>query len=174
MRYYWLLILTILLPFVSLAQQPQSKHSIEIDASSFRPVQVDDITGVPIDKIELDNSLRPCARIKLKINRMTRADIENVQIKVAGGIHDVMKKFVAHEGNGLIIELTAKPQTRFYLHHDKYGDSNEVTVNLEGNKEYRLDAELCHLQSIVVETNTVDANVYIDDVFIRFIFNRRN
>jgi diacylglycerol kinase family enzyme len=96
---------------------------------------------------------------------MTRADIENVQIEVAGGIHDVMKKIVAHEGNGLIIELTAKPQTRFYLHHDKYGDSNEVTVNLEGNKEYRLDAELCHLQSIVVETNTVDANVYIDDVF---------
>ncbi len=165
MRYYWLLILTILLPFVSFAQHSQPKHSIEIDQSSFRPVQVNELTGVAIDKIEVDNSLRPCARIKLKINRMTRADIENLQVEVAGGIHDVMKKIVATEGNGLIIEMTAKPQTRFYLHHDKYGDSNEVTLNLEGNKEYRLDAELCHLQSIVVETNFVAADVYIDNEF---------
>ena len=74
-----------------------------------------------------------------------------------------MKKIVAHEGNGLIIELTAKPQTRFYLHHDKYGDSNEVTLNLEGNKEYRLDAELCQMYSIVVSTNVIGADIYLDN-----------
>ena len=152
----------LLLPLFSTAQL---YHSIEIDANSFKPVNTDALTGVAIDKIEVDNSLRPCARIKLKVNRMTRADIENLQIKVMGGIHDVMKRVVAHEGNGLIIELTAKPQTRFYLHHDKYGDSNEVTLNLEGNKEYRLDAELCHMYSIVVSANLVGADVYVDNTY---------
>ena len=162
MRRFLLYILALLLPVMVLAQQ---SRSLEIDAASFKPVNTDPLTGVAIDKIDVDNSLRSCARIKLKINRMTRADIENVQINVMGGIHDVMKKVVAHEGNGLIIELTAKPQTRFYLHHDKYGDSNEVTLNLEGNKEYRLDAELCVLQTIAINTNVAGAEVYIDGVF---------
>ena len=165
MKRLLLYILLLLVSLSSSAQPQQMKHSIEIDASSFRPVNTNPLTGVAIDKIERDNSLRPCARIKLRINRMTRADIEGLQVKVLGGIHDVMKRVVAHEGNGLIIELTAKPQTRFYLHHDKYGDSNEVTLNLEGDKEYRLDAELCHLQSIVVETNYADADVYVDDMY---------
>ena len=158
-------ILALLLPLLTYAQQSPIKHSIEIDASSFKPVNTDPLTGVAIDKIERDNSLRPCARIKLRINRMTRADIEGLQVKVLGGIHDVMKKIVAHEGNGLIVELTAKHQTRFYLHHDKYGDSNEVTLNLEGNKEYRLDAQLNYLHNIVVSSNTIGADVYLDDVF---------
>ena len=160
MKRFLVYIFALLVPLFALAQ---TKHSIEIDASSFKPVNTDALTGVAIDKIEVDNSLRPCARIKLKVNRMTREDISNLQIKVIGGIHDVMKKIVAHEGNGLIIELTAKPQTRFYLHHDKYGDSNEVTLNLEGNKEYRLDAELCQMYSIVVSTNVIGADIYLDN-----------
>ena len=162
MKRLFICIFALLMPSLSFAQ---INHSIEIDPTSFKPVNTDPLTGVAIDKIEVDHSLRPCARIKLKINRMTRADIENVQINVMGGIHDVMKKIVAHEGNGLIIELTAKPQTRFYLHHDKYGDSNEVTLNLEGNKEYRLDAQLNYMHTIVVSSNVANSEVYIDEVF---------
>ena len=162
MKRLFICIFALLMPLLSFAQ---INHSIEIDPSSFKPVNTDPLTGVAIDKIEVDNSLRPCARIKLKINRMTRDDIDNVQIHVMGGIHDVMKRIVAHEGNGLIIELTAKPQTRFYLHHDKYGDSNEVTLNLEGNKEYRLDAQLNYMHTIVVSSNVANSEVYIDEVF---------
>ena len=140
----------------------QQERSLEIDASSFRPVQVSDIEGVAIDKIQQDHSKRPCARIKMRINRMTRDDIAQLSVQVVGGIVELTKKMVAIEGNGLIIELTAKPETRFYLHHDKYGDSNVVNLDLEGDKEYYLDAELRLQQSIVINAGIAGADVYLD------------
>ena len=156
------LLLFICVPMLVMAQQHKS---LEIDASSFAPIQTGALSGVAIDKIMPDYSKRPCARIKLYINRMSRDEIANLSVKTIGGNVVVMRKDVVSEGNGLIIELTAKEQTRFYLHHDKYGDSNEVTLNLEGDKEYRLNAQLSLLQSIVVSTNVAGADVYIDDAY---------
>lgn len=147
------------------AQAQTSKNVLEIDQSSFRPVQTDIMSGVAIDKIGTDRSKRPCARIKMHINRMTREDIEQIVIRPVGGMVELTKKMVASEGNGLIIEITAKPQTRFYIHHEKYGDSNEVIVNLDANKEYRIDAQLNLLLSITVASNVKGADVYIDNVF---------
>lgn len=138
-------------------------QSLEIDASSFAPVQTDVLSGVAIDKIGLDLSRRPCARIKMHINRMTREEIEGLSVKPIGGNVIVMRRDVASEGNGLIIELTAKSPTRFYLHHDTFGDSNEVSLDLEGDKEYRLEACLNQFYPITVTSNVKDAEVYIDD-----------
>ena len=150
----------------AVAQSEKNEKSVlEINQSSFRPVQTDALSGVAIDKIGLDRSKRPCARIKMRVNRMTREEIENITIKLPGGMIELMKRVVASEGNGLIFELTAKPNTRIYIHHDKYGDSNEVVVNLEGDKEYFLDAQLNLLLPIVVATNVKGADVYIDDEF---------
>lgn len=162
MRY----ILTLLLSLLSFTLSAQTqKHSIEIDASSFAPVQTDMISGVAIDKIGKDHSNRECARIKMRINRMTAAEIGELSIRPRGGNVEVMKCIVANEGNGLIIELTAKEPTTFYITHPKYGDSNEVSLNLEGDKEYKINAELQYLQPIVVESNVAGADVYIDDEY---------
>ena len=166
-RYFWVLLLALVVPFGVMAQEPslQTYNSLEIDPSSFAPVHTDALTGVQIDKIDPDFSQRPCARIKLHVNRMTREDIDQISVKVIGGNVVVMKRFVAAEGNGLIIELTAKPETRFYLHHDKYGDSNQVSLDLEGNKEYRLSAQLNQLQTVIVSTNVIGADVYVDNEY---------
>lgn len=161
MRYFLTFILT-LLPFLSSAQ---SSNLLEIDASSFAPVQTDALSGVAIDKIGMDPSKRPCARIKMHINRMTKEEIEGISVRPIGGSVVVTKRIVAADGNGLIIELTAKEHTRFYLHHDKYGDSNEVSLNLEGNREYRIEASLDMTYTIVVLSNVTEADVYIDDVY---------
>ena len=142
-----------------------SKNTLEIDPASFRPVQTDALSGVAIDPIGLDRSKRPCARVKMHVNRMTRDEIANLEIRLPGGNVVLMKKTVAIEGNGLIFELTAKEQTRFYLHHEKYGDSNEVTVNLEPNKEYRIEAQLNLLLPITVVSNVKGADVYVDNIF---------
>ena len=155
-------LLLLLLPVFAMAQ---TERSIEIDASSFAPVQTNAISGVAIDKIGVDKSRRACARIKMHINRMTRTEIEGLTIQTIGGVIDVMKCFVSAEGNGLIIELTAKEPTRFYLHHDKYGDSNEVSFCLEGGKEYKVNAELRLLHTIVVASNYADVEVYVDGVY---------
>ena len=163
MRYILALLLSLLTIATSSAQT--QKHSIEIDASSFTPVQIDAISGVAIDKIGKDHSNRECARIKMRMNRMTAAEIGELSVRPRGGNVEVMKCVVAGEGNGLIIELTAKEPTRFYLSHPKYGDSNEVSLNLEGNREYKINAELRHLQSIVVESNVEGADVYIDNEY---------
>ena len=143
----------------------QSQQLLVIDANSFAPVQTDAISGVTIDKIKRDPSQRPCARIKMHINRMTREDIQRISVRPVGGSVVVTRQVVATEGNGLIVEMTAKAPTRFYLHHDKYGDSNEVSLNLEGDKEYKLEAMLNTTHSIVVNSNTIGADVYVDNIF---------
>ena len=119
-------------------------------------------SGLAIDKIGQDPSKRDCARIKMHINRMTSTEIDQLKVVTIGGIVKVTKQYVSLEGNGLIVELTAKPSTRFYLHHDKYGDSNIVDLNLEGNREYRISAELNLLYPIFVNSDVIGAEVYID------------
>ena len=158
MKRLLLLLLCFVMPVMAMAQQ----RSIEIDAQSFAPVQQGALTGVAIDKIQPDHSKRPCARIKMRINRMSRADIDQLSVKIVGGNIALMRREVATEGNGLILEMTAKEQTRFYLHHDKYGDSNEVNLALEGNKEYRLEAELRVQQSIIINGGVEGAEIYLD------------
>ena len=160
------ILFAILLAAISFGAMAQNaKNSINIDPSSFRPVQTDVLTGVNIDPIAKDRSQRECARIKLHVNRMTREEINQLQVHIVGGMVALTKKVIAYEGNGLILEMTAKPQTRFYLHHDKYGDSNEVMVNLEGNKEYFLDAQLDMLLPITVVSNIKGADVYVDGTY---------
>lgn len=155
------LLISFLFLVAPLFAMAQMQRSLEIDAQSFAPVQQGALSGVAIDKISPDPSKRPCARIKMHINRMKREEIAELKVITTGGIA-VTKRIVATEGNGLIIELTAKPETRFYLHHDKYGDSNEVILNLEGDTEYCLDARLNYLQPIVIITDVVGADVYVD------------
>ena len=159
---YFLVVILALLSFISSAQ---STKLLEIDESSFAPVQTDLLSGVAIDKIGMDPSRRPCARIKIHVNRMSKEDINGLYVRTIGGSVVVTRCVAASEGNGLIIELTAKAPARFYLHHEKYGDSNEVSLNLEGNKEYRLEASLNTTYSIVVQSDVSEAEVYIDDVY---------
>ena len=154
-----IIFITFLIPLVTSAQ---SSKLLEIDPATFAPVQTDVLSGVAIDKIGMDPSRRPCARIKMHINRMSKEEINGLSVRTVGGSVVVTKCVVASEGNGLIIELTAKSPSRFYLHHEKYGDSNEVSLNLEGNKEYRLEASLNTTYSVVVHSNVSEAEVYID------------
>ena len=162
MRYF----LTLLLSLLPLTLFAQTQHSINIDEMSFAPVQTDAISGVAIDKIGKDHSQRECARIKMRINRMTAAEIGEISVRPRGGNVEVMKCVVAGEGNGLIIELTAKEPTRFYITHPKYGDSNEVSLNLEGNREYRINAELNTSYPIFVSSNITGADVYVDNLYM--------
>ena len=147
--------------FVAVAQ---SENSIIIDQNSFRPLQSDALTGVNIDPIGVDSSRRPCARIKMKINRMTREDIDKIDVKIITN-NQLTKCKTADYENGLILEMTAKPATRFYFHHPEFGYSNEVNINLEPNKEYYLEASLNQTYSIVVNSNVADAEIYLDKVF---------
>ena len=147
--------------FVAVAQ---SENSIIIDQNSFRPLQSDVLTGVNIDPIGVDSSRRPCARIKMKIKRMNREDIDKLDVKIITN-NQLTKCKTADYENGLILEMTAKPATRFYLNHPEFGQSNEVTLNLDPNKEYYMEASLNQTYSIVVNSNTADAEVYLDGAF---------
>ena len=150
--------------FISFAAVAQSEKSIVIEQSSFRAVQSDALTGVNIDPIGEDSSRRPCARIKVRINRMTKEDINAIEVRIATN-NELRKCKTAEYDNGLIIEMTAKPNSRFYFYHPRLGYSNEVNVNLEANKEYRIDAYLNQLLSITVMSDAVGADVYIDDMY---------
>ena len=142
----------------------QSEHSIIIDQSSFRAIHNDALTGVNIDPIGVDSSRRPCARIKVKINRMSREDIDKLEVKIHSN-NQLTKCKTAEYDNGLIIEMTAKNETRFYFYHPEFGYSNEVNINLEPNKEYYLEASLNQTFSIIIDSNTAGADVYLDNIF---------
>ena len=150
--------------FATLTVVAQAEKSIVIEQKTFRAVQTDALTGVNIDPIGLDSSKRPCARLKVKINRMTKAEIDDIEVKLATN-NQLTKNKTAEYDNGLILELTAKPQTRFYFHHDEFGDSNEVCLDLESDKEYYLEAYLNQSFSIVVNSNVAGADVYLDSTF---------
>ena len=157
-----LAILTLL--FVTFAATAQSENSIIIDQNSFRPVQTDVLTGANVDPISVDSSRRPCARIKVKINRMTPENINKIDVKIITN-NQLTKCKTADYENGLILELTAKTATRFYFNHPEFGQSNEVILNLDPNKEYYMEASLNQLYSIVVNSNVEDAEVYVDNVY---------
>ena len=161
MKRFFSLCVALLLACAAFAQ---AEKSIIIDASMFRPVQTDALTGVNIDPIGLDYSKRPCARLKIKINRMTVEEIHGIEVKVATN-NAVMKCQTAQYDTGLIVEMTAKPNTRFYFHHNEFGDSNEVCLNLEPNKEYYLEAYLNQQYPITVAANVAGADVYLDGVY---------
>ena len=158
-----LLALLLAVATLGIAAAQSDKNTLEIIESSFRPEQQGVLEKVNIDPVAKDRSQRACARIKLHVNRMTSADIDQLQVHIAGGVQQLTKKVLAYEGNGLIIEMTAKPQTRFFLRHNIYGDSNEVCLNLEGDKVYLLEAQLNQLFPITVATNMKGADVYVDN-----------
>ena len=95
-------LITILL--ISFSAYGQEEKSVVIDQKSFRPVQSDALTGYAVDEIGLDSSRRPCARLKVKVNRMTKAEINQISVKIATN-NQLTKCKTADYDNGLIIEM---------------------------------------------------------------------
>ena len=133
-----------------------------LDESSFAPVNQNAITGLNIDPIAKDRSNRECARVKIHVTRMTAEDIAGISVRTVGGNILVMRKEIAAGGNGIIVEMTARPGVRFYLHHDIFGESNVVTLDLEGNKEYKIEAWCNLFQTITVACDRIGAGVFLD------------
>ena len=156
-------ILAILLTiFLCATTTAQITNSIVIDRSSFRAVQTDALTGVNIDPIGLDHSRQACARIKIKFDRMSKEEIEALDVKMVSNTDLTKQKVADYYDNVLILEMTAKPNTRFYFYSPEFGESNEVILNLEGNREYELGAQLNQLYSIVVISNIPDVEIHLD------------
>lgn len=155
-------ILSFLFLVASITMYAQGGSTLVLDESSFAPVNQDAITGLNIDPIAKDRSNRECARVKIHVTRMTAEDIAGISVRTVGGNILVMRKEIAAGGNGIIVEMTARPGVRFYLHHDIFGESNVVTVDLEGNKEYKIEAWCNLFQTITVACDRIGAGVFLD------------
>ncbi|MBQ2423661.1 MAG: PEGA domain-containing protein [Alistipes sp.] len=159
-------IFTILLSLLICATATaQVENSIVIDIASLRAVQQDALTGVNIDPIGVDHSRQACARVKIKFDRMNRQQIDALVVKMRSNTDLTKQKVADYYDNVLILEMTAKPNTRFYFVSPEFGESNEVTLNLEGNREYELEAALNQTFSIIVNSNVSGADIYIDDIY---------
>ena len=154
-----------ILTLIAFTATAQMENSIVLDAKSFRAVQQDELTGVNIDPIGLDHSRQACARIKIKFDRMSKAQIDALEVKMRSNTDLTKQKVADYYDNVLILEMTAKPNTRFYFYSPEFGESNEVTLNLEGNREYEMLASLNQTFSIVVSSNAENVDIYLDDVF---------
>lgn len=160
------LIFTLLCALLALTSTAQNaKNILEIDPSSFRLEQSGVLTGVNIDNIGTDRSKRPCARVKMRIHRMPSEDMQAIEVKLPSGDIELVKQIVSFEGTGIVFDLTARADARLYLSHPKYFQSNEVSISLEPNKVYLIDAELKELITIFVQSNVEGAAVYVDDTY---------
>ncbi len=151
-----------ILTLIAFTATAQMENSVVIDTKSFHAVQTDALTGVNIDPIGLDHSRQACARIKIKFDRMSKEEIEALDVKMVSNTDLTKQKVAQYFDNVLILEMTAKPNTRFYLYSPEFGESNEVTLNLEGNREYEMLASLNQLYSIVVISNIPDVEILLD------------
>ena len=151
--------------FICLTAIAQVENSIVLDSKSFRAVQTDALTGVNIDPIGVDHSRQACARVKIKFDRMNRAQIDALVVKMRSNTDLTKQKVADYYDNVLILEMTAKPNTRFYFVSPEFGESNEVTLNLEANREYEMLASLNQTYSIIVDSNVAGADVYLDGIF---------
>ncbi len=137
-------------------------YIIKIDKSSFRPVQTDYLWGADIGRINLYGSKRPIARIKINIDGMTKQDMSRLELWTDV---DVISQEVAEDGSGLIVELTAKDPTVLCLYHPYSDESNEVSLELNGNSQFCINAKLHKVLPVVVSTNIAGADIYIDDEY---------
>ena len=153
-------LLTILLVFLTAAAQEE--YSIILDQSTFRKVNADPLTGVNIDPIREDSSRNKCARVKIRFANMSKAEIDALDVKFKSNTDIVRQEVAQYFDDVLILEMTARPATRFFVKSDQFGSSNEVSLNLEGNCEYEMEARLNQTFSIVVSSNVEGAEVYID------------
>ena len=163
LRYILILAFGVLGFSVSLSAQAGSV--LTLDEGSFRLEQTNALGGVNIDPIGKDRSNRPCFRLKLRLDRMTPEDIRQVEVKVIGGNVVLMKREVATGGNGLIVEMTARPNTRFYIRHPSLGESNTVTISPEADKVYLMDGWADQKLTVVVSCAKAGADVWLDGVY---------
>lgn len=162
MKYLFSFLLLIYLICSPLSAQVGS--TLTLDESSFRLEQTDALAGVNIDPIGKDRSNRECFRLKLRLDRMTPEDIAKVEVKIIGGNVVMMSRTVASGGNGLILEMTARP-VRFYIKHSSLGESNTVNINPEGNKVYIMDGWADQKLTVVVSCAKAGADVWMDGVY---------
>ena len=160
----------VILPIVlfcgfSISLSAQAGSVLTLDEGSFRLEQTNALGGVNIDPIGKDRSNRACFRLKLRLDRMTPEDIRQVEVKVLGGNVVLMKREVASGGNGLILEMTARPGTRFYIKHPSLGESNTVTINPEADKVYLMDGWADQKMTVVVSCAKAGADVWLDGVY---------
>ena len=149
----------------SAALSAQAGSVLTLDDGSFRLEQTNALGGVNIDPIGKDRSNRACFRLKLHLDRMTPEDIRQVEVKVLGGNVVLMKREVASGGNGLILEMTARPGTRFFIKHPSLGESNTVTINPEADKVYLMDGWADQKLTVVVSCAKAVADVWLDGVY---------
>ena len=156
-------LLIAILSFITVSAQVE--HTIVLDQSSFRAVHTDALTGANIDPIAKDKSRDACARVKIRFANMSRTEIEALEVKFRSNTDIVRQDVAQYFDNVLILEVTAKPSTRFYVQSPEFGLSNEVIINLEGDREYEMEARLNQTFSIVVNSDAKEAEVYIDNNF---------
>ena len=154
-------LLTAILVFITASAQEECP--IILDQSSARKMVNSGVDNANIDPIRKDSSRNACARIKIRFANMSRAEVDALRIQFRSNT-DIARQEVGYYDNILILEVTAKPVTRFYVQSDTYGQSNEVSLNLEGDCEYEMEARLNSRFSIVVESNVAGADVLIDGV----------
>ena len=142
----------------------QDDYPIILEQETFRKVNADALTGVNIDPIAKDSSRNKCARVKIKFANMSRAEVDALEVKFQSNTDLARQQVAQYFDNVLILEMTAKPMTRFFVKHPTLGESNEVRVNLEGDCEYEMMAHLNQRFSIIVESSVAGADVLIDGV----------
>ena len=144
-------ILLILIICVTTTATAQIKNSIVLDRSTFRAVQKDALTGVNVDPIGVDHSRQACSRIKIKFDRMNRAHVDALTVKVVSNTDLTINK-----GDYVLITGISGigKSTLLKLLLNVYNvNSGEIYLKLNDNSNVYIDKSLRNLFAYVPQGN---------------------
>lgn len=165
MKRLLLVIVAALFAVCAYAQTQEKTTSIVLKPETLVDINKDSLTGVDVDPIPLDPSRNPCARLKIKFDRMTREQVDELEVLFRSNTYLAGQRVAEYYDNVLILEMTAKKGTRFYVKSPRFGESNEVTLDLEGNHSYEMLASLDEQFTISILSNVENADVYLNNQF---------
>ena len=165
MKRVLLVIVAALFAVCAYAQTQEKITSIVLKPETLVDINKDSLTGVDVDPIPLDPSRNPCARLKIKFDRMTREQVDELEVLFRSNTYLAGQRVAEYYDNVLILEMTAKKGTRFYVKSPRFGESNEVILDLEGNHSYEMLASLDEQFTVSILSNVENADVYLNDVF---------
>ncbi|MDR1860339.1 MAG: PEGA domain-containing protein [Bacteroidales bacterium] len=159
-------LLTLLLIFITICTYAQ----LVIDEKSFRQISKDeaetanngaldmgDLTALITGKKYDDNGIL-CALLKIRIEKISKTDIEKLEFHTDAAIQIVEKKPLAGE---MWVHITGK-ETDLVISHPSFGKSNKVALRLEGGKTYEIRLTNGETADLTFISRPAGAAIYLD------------
>lgn len=107
-----------------------------------------------------DNNGVANALVKLKVDRISQDDLQELNFLVDQGVECVWIRQGQTPGEMWL--LISGVTTAFSVRHPNFGESNQMQLDLKGERTYVLNLTNGQTTTLTINSNPINANVYLD------------